>query len=251
MKKRTTLIILVALLIIALILGVADCARNRMEGPAGTTEVTGTTEPMENTSNTSEITETASISTEPEKETVPETTGPDQPQGGTSSSQQTGNSGNAQQTGGSGATGSGSGTSGNSGSGNGSAGTPAATEPPATKPTEHTHSYSVTSTVPATCTKEGSNTYTCSCGDSYTETIPMTAHNWVHHHEDEVKHEDCYIVCSCGARFYSTADWIAHTKNYDAVEAITNHGGYGEGSSWVVDSPAKDWDQCSICGATK
>lgn len=45
------------------------------------------------------------------------------------------------------------------------------------------HSYTSKVTTPATCTKTGVKTYTCSvCGSSYTESIPMVAHtpgNWV------------------------------------------------------------------------
>jgi hypothetical protein len=44
---------------------------------------------------------------------------------------------------------------------------------------EHTHSYSAKITTAATCGKDGVCTYTCSCGDSYTETIPATGnHTW-------------------------------------------------------------------------
>lgn len=43
----------------------------------------------------------------------------------------------------------------------------------------HNHLYKLTSTKPATCTTEGLLTYTCDeCGDSYTETIPKTAHSF-------------------------------------------------------------------------
>ena len=45
------------------------------------------------------------------------------------------------------------------------------------KPT-HTHSYTAKVTTPATCTKNGVKTYTCSCGDSYIETIKVTGHSW-------------------------------------------------------------------------
>ncbi|MBR3593778.1 MAG: hypothetical protein IKL44_03790 [Clostridia bacterium] len=41
---------------------------------------------------------------------------------------------------------------------------------------EHTHDYK-TKTVAATCTKKGSVTYTCACGDTYTEEIDF-AHNF-------------------------------------------------------------------------
>lgn len=43
---------------------------------------------------------------------------------------------------------------------------------------EHTHSYTSKVTKPATCTENGVKTYTCECGDSYTETIPATGHNY-------------------------------------------------------------------------
>ena len=61
--------------------------------------------------------------------------------------------------------------------------TPPTTTPPTTTPptTEapHTHSYSSKVTTSATCGKEGVKTFTCSCGDSYTEKIAATGqHSW-------------------------------------------------------------------------
>ncbi|MBQ7595800.1 MAG: C40 family peptidase [Clostridia bacterium] len=46
----------------------------------------------------------------------------------------------------------------------------------------HTHKYTSKVTKEATCTQEGVKTFTCSCGASYTESIPVTAHtpgSWV------------------------------------------------------------------------
>lgn len=43
----------------------------------------------------------------------------------------------------------------------------------------HTHSYTSAVTTAATCTTAGVRTYTCSCGESYTESIPATGHNYV------------------------------------------------------------------------
>ena len=40
----------------------------------------------------------------------------------------------------------------------------------------HTHSYTSKITKQPTCTATGVRTFTCSCGDSYTETIPATGH---------------------------------------------------------------------------
>lgn len=42
---------------------------------------------------------------------------------------------------------------------------------------QHTHSYVAKVTKNATCTEDGIRTYTCSCGDSYTEKIVATGHS--------------------------------------------------------------------------
>ena len=43
---------------------------------------------------------------------------------------------------------------------------------------DHTHSYTLTSEKAPTCTEPGSRTFTCSCGDSYTETIDALGHSY-------------------------------------------------------------------------
>jgi len=45
--------------------------------------------------------------------------------------------------------------------------------------TAHEHSYSGAITTLVTCTEDGVITYTCSCGDSYTDTIPALGHAWL------------------------------------------------------------------------
>ena len=50
-------------------------------------------------------------------------------------------------------------------------GTTVHTEPP------HTHSYTAKVTTDATCTADGVKTFTCTCGDTYTESIPAQ-HLW-------------------------------------------------------------------------
>ena len=50
---------------------------------------------------------------------------------------------------------------------------------PAPETPAHTHSYTETVTTAATCTTAGVKTYTCACGDSYTEEIPATGHSYV------------------------------------------------------------------------
>ena len=41
---------------------------------------------------------------------------------------------------------------------------------------QHSHSYTSAVTTPATCTTNGVKTFTCSCGDTYTESIVATGH---------------------------------------------------------------------------
>lgn len=50
---------------------------------------------------------------------------------------------------------------------------------PSTESTQHVHSYKSSITQAATCTANGTKEYKCSCGNSYTESIPATGHNWV------------------------------------------------------------------------
>ncbi len=42
----------------------------------------------------------------------------------------------------------------------------------------HTHSYSVTETKAVSCTEAGIKVYSCSCGDSYTESTPASGHSY-------------------------------------------------------------------------
>lgn len=42
----------------------------------------------------------------------------------------------------------------------------------------HSHSYTASVTAAPTCTDAGIRTYTCLCGDSYTESIPATGHSY-------------------------------------------------------------------------
>lgn len=57
---------------------------------------------------------------------------------------------------------------------------PSQTSQPSTPSTSvHTHSYTSSVTTSPSCSTEGIKTYYCSCGHSYTESIPCTSHNYV------------------------------------------------------------------------
>lgn len=91
------------------------------------------------------------------------------------------------------------------------------------------HSYTSKVTTPATCTKTGVKTYTCSvCGNSYTESIPMVAHtpgNWVVDKaatstEKGSKHRSCTV---CG-KVLETAE-IPMLKKIDLSIKYTDKNG--------------------------
>lgn len=52
------------------------------------------------------------------------------------------------------------------------------TTAPVSTTTVHTHSYAETITTEATCEADGVKTFTCECGDSYTETIVKLGHDY-------------------------------------------------------------------------
>ena len=76
------------------------------------------------------------------------------------------------------------------------------------------HSYIETITQEPTCTENGVRTYTCECGDSYTETIPATGHNYGDFvvtkpatcTEDGVK----TYTCECGDSYTETIPATGH-----------------------------------------
>ena len=78
----------------------------------------------------------------------------------------------------------------------------------------HIHRYVSALTVKATCTADGLLTFTCVCGDTYTETVPATGHNY----EALTASTDndgarCTFVClNCGDRY-------DYALNYQVVSA--------------------------------
>ena len=60
------------------------------------------------------------------------------------------------------------------------------TQPPETTAAPHVHSYTSKVTKQPTCQETGVKTYMCFCGDSYTETIPVTDHHYVEKKEESV-----------------------------------------------------------------
>ena len=127
-------------------------------------------------------------------------------------------------------------------------------------------------TTPASCTTEGIKTYTCAdCGDSYTKSIPMTDHDWLHHKEeghndtvvvkeayDETVVEPRYICNGCGKQFKTATEACDHILDVpndkcgsyysDAVEVKIHHPAETK-TVYVVDKKA--YDECKHCHKTR
>lgn len=69
-------------------------------------------------------------------------------------------------------------------------GDPANSDPIPQDPPPHTHKYELTE-VPATCTENGSKTYACDCGASYSEEIPMLGHDMQWESDGENHWQQC------------------------------------------------------------
>ena len=89
----------------------------------------------------------------------------------------------------------------------------------------HEHSYTKTVLSNATCTTAGTVKYTCSCGDSYTETIPATGHKssgWIVDKAASIgvkgsKHKEC-TVCK---KVLETAEIPALAKTSISKASVT------------------------------
>ena len=71
----------------------------------------------------------------------------------------------------------------------------------------HTHSYTEKITTPATCEKSGVKTFTCVCGNSYTETVPALEHKYDASTDKATTKEDGLFKVSCvycGKTVYSS-----------------------------------------------
>ena len=114
--------------------------------------------------------------------------------------------------------------------------TAAATETDKTTETdapEHTHSYSSAVTKEASCGEDGTKTFTCSCGDTYTEKIAATGHKWgeweikTHAFIDKAGSEERVCsACSSAETRERTQNAIANSFQDGGLQYITWSGGY-------------------------
>lgn len=138
-------------------------------------------------------------------------------------------------------------------------------------PPAHTHSYSSKVTTEATCTSNGTITYTCSCGDSYTESTPALGHNW-----SNADCTHCKTCSRCGATEGSALghDYREHTETihhpgeiiftevcydcgYVGNDQVDHRNRTGHTGSYGDVIETEGWDEiipkwiCSRCGHCK
>ncbi len=90
----------------------------------------------------------------------------------------------------------------------------------------HIHSYSFEITTAATCVTTGVKTYTCVCGDTYTEELPIIDHKYVHRTSEAAtctkagkSHYSC-SVCGDGYIKYTPAA-LGHDLHKEIVKSAT------------------------------
>ena len=106
----------------------------------------------------------------------------------------------------------------------------------------HKHSYTSSITKQPTCTAEGVRTFKCSCGDTYTETIPAKGHTAV---------TDKAVPATCTTDGKTAG---SHCSVCGKTETKTIPAAGHKSSNWIVDKPAaigvkgSKHKECTVCG---
>lgn len=107
---------------------------------------------------------------------------------------------------------------------------------------KHKHSYNSKVTTEPTCTKTGVKTFTCSCGDTYTEEIPVIAHSY--NKTTITKTPTCVetgiktFSCVCGDSYTETLPVVEHkVGNWTVTVEPT------------LETEGKKVKKCTVCKA--
>lgn len=114
------------------------------------------------------------------------------------------------------------------------------TQEPSSKP-KHEHKYTADLTTDPTCTEEGVMTYTCECGDTYTEPYPALGHQYKSEITKEAncieEGEETYTCSLCGDTYVET---IAMTDHVAGKEEIVREASCTEAGEKVTYCAACD-----------
>ena len=137
------------------------------------------------------------------------------------------------------------------------------------------HEFTESGRVKATCTQDGSVTYTCSvCKESYTAVLKATGHNWVLDEEEstaatcEAEGKEVYACSACDATYTRTLPRLSHSYTKTVTAATCTSAGYTTytctrcgysykadyvsalGHTWNISAPTCGEGQvCTVCGA--
>lgn len=105
----------------------------------------------------------------------------------------------------------------------------------------HTHEWTLSETVDATCTEDGTVTYVCACGESYTDSIAATGeHSFTSVTLEATCTEDGSVTetCDvCGETVTTVLEAAGHCYEANVVDATCTEGGF---TTYT----------CSVCGDT-
>ena len=115
------------------------------------------------------------------------------------------------------------------------------------EPTElpHEHAYTETVTTEATCETDGVKTFTCDCGDSYTETIEAMEHNY-----ETVADSEVSATCTNDGKEADTKCSLCNDMISGAVIPALSHsyGDYVYNNDATTQKDGTETATCSACG---
>ena len=119
------------------------------------------------------------------------------------------------------------------------------TQEEAVQEENHTHVYSESITTEVTCETDGVKTFTCECGDSYTEAITATGHNY-----EEVADSAIPATCDTDGKETDTKCSLCESFAEGAVISASGHS-YGEyvyNNDATTSADGTETATCSVCG---
>ncbi len=123
---------------------------------------------------------------------------------------------------------------------------PTTTEEPTEPP--HEHAYTEAITTEATCEADGVKTFTCDCGDSYTEVITATGHNY-----ETVTDSEVSATCTNDGKEADTKCSLCNDVISGAVIPALSHsyGDYAYNNDATYEKDGTETATCSACGDKK